>query len=527
MRPLAMRKFTVLFSFALGLFTGTVSHAHGDETPLWALNPTERLELQKTIERHREDLIKALDEAAKYGVDVDSLQRPYHLDSNKEVATVPRSVLNRVVMASLNLEVESTRMYVFCESGCEHSLFKDLQGHAEREKALGTIRGLWPKIKSSFTMLFRDIPVGVWMRVIHASSYSRSLMMSARYQAKAYGHLAMLAGAAGFGVAFGVTEVAESMFMGPLHIVCQANYFWSLAFGTAIASLSRDLKTLLLFEKDGTSIFRRVAQTFSNFASLRSSLQIEKRILFQTLTGTEDSETFQKLTKRDAQSSVLEPLLEKISAQRAVASDQMLWSELAWELKNPTRLSSKAPTARTRLFETELSKIFDPSAKTEDAVRRWQDLNASLRVMLRMFRQDIEVRHMISRDQKPVIGVLGRLDAELRRLDLFMFSKLKSSSLTSPAENLLSIEWLRNVVSEWLSLAIATSSTASEPARDMKSIELRLSHLKAILEASIRRGHPISVAPEGFRNLMSAVAQERGPSSRRVRSCEALFAITQ
>ena len=238
------------------------------------------------------------------------------------------------------------------------------------------------------------------------------------------------------------------MFMGPLHIVCQANYFWSLAFGTAIASLSRDLKTLLLFEKDGTSIFRRVAQTFSNFASLRSSLQIEKRILFQTLTGTEDSETFQKLTKRDAQSSVLEPLLEKISAQRAVASDQMLWSELAWELKNPTRLSSKAPTARTRLFETELSKIFDPSAKTEDAVRRWQDLNASLRVMLRMFRQDIEVRHMISRDQKPVIGVLGRLDAELRRLDLFMFSKLKSSSLTSPAENLLSIEWLRNVVSE-------------------------------------------------------------------------------
>lgn len=61
----------------------------------------------------------------------------------------------------------------------------------------------------------------------------------------------MAAGAAGFGLAFGVTEVAESMFMGPFHFVCKANYLWSVAFGTAIASLSRDLKTFFLFEKDG------------------------------------------------------------------------------------------------------------------------------------------------------------------------------------------------------------------------------------------------------------------------------------
>ena len=135
--------------------------------------------------------------------------------------------------------------------------------------------------------------------------------------------------------------------------------------------------------------------------------------------------------------------------------------------------------------------------------------------MLKIFRQDVEVRHMISHDQKSAIKVLGRLDAQLRRLDLFMLSV----SASSPAENLQSTEWLRNIVSEWLALAISTSA----PSHDLKSIELRLSHLNAILEATLRRGSPIGVAPEGHRDLMTAVAQERGPSMRVVRSCEALF----
>lgn len=520
MRHLSLRLSLSLFSLVLVLFVGATTHAHGDEKPLWALNKAQRIELQQTIERHRQELLKALDEAAKYGVDTESLQRPYQLDSNKEVANVPRSVLNRVIMASLNLEVESTRMYVFCETGCEHSLFKDLAGHPKRAEAVGVIRTLWPKLKTSFTMLFRDIPAGIWMRMIHASSYTRSIMMNARYQSKAYGRISMLAGAAGFGVAFGVTEVAESMFMGPLHIVCQANYFWSIAFGTAIASLSRDIKTLLLFEKDGKSIFRRIGQTFSNFASLRNAQQIEKRILFQTLTGSGDTETFEKLTKRDAQSSVLEPLLEKISAKQAVAADQMLWSELAWALKDKSKVSADVPAARTRLFDTEMQKIFDASAKNGEPSHRWQDLNASLRVILKMFRNEVEVRHMITRRQKPQIKTLGQLDAQLRRLDLFMFSKLEGSSLSSPAQNAQSAEWLRNIVSEWLSLAVETSSGTA----DMKNIELRLAHLKAILDASIRKGNNIGVAPEGFRDLMTAVAKERpGATAPVIRSCEALF----
>jgi hypothetical protein len=63
-----------------------------------------------------------------------------------------------------------------------------------------------------------------------------------RYQSAAYGTGSMIAGAAGFAVAYSATEVAESVYLVGLHFLCQANYFWSIAFGTAIATLSRDLK---------------------------------------------------------------------------------------------------------------------------------------------------------------------------------------------------------------------------------------------------------------------------------------------
>ncbi len=504
-----------LFTFALAMAPQT-AFAHNDAEPIWAMDKVELAKLQGSIERHRIELLNALDDAAKFGVDADSLQRPYRLDSNKQVVDIPRSVLNRVIMASLNLETESTKMYLFCETGCERSLFRDLTGHPKQKEAVGIIRGLWPKLKASFAILWHDIPVGVWMRTINLASYSRSIGANMRYQAKAYGGLSMTAGAAGFGVAFTVTEIAESMFMGPLHFVCKANYFWSVAFGTAIASLSRDLKTLLLFEKNGKSIFSRVIQAFSNFSSLHAARQIEKRVLFQSLVGPENIDTFEKLTKRDAQSSVLEPLLDKVSAKQAVASDQMLWSELAWELKNPAEQTTEIKN-REKLFETELVKIFDASAREGEPARRWQDLNASLRVMLRIFRNDVEIRHQIERKQSPALKTLGQLDAQLRRLDLFMMSWLsKKGSLESAATNRESAAWLKNILGEWLALSIETSG----PKFEIKAIEIRLDHLKAILEASVRKGESLGIAPEGYRDMMISIEKSRPIT---VRSCEALF----
>ncbi len=167
-----------------------------------------------------------------------------------------------MILESLNLESASAKLYVFCEAGCDHSLFKDLAGDAHRKEAVQAVRGLWPKIVGSFALLWRDIPIAAWKRLIHSSRYLRSLLGSARHQAKAYGG---------------------------------ANYFWSVAIAAAVASFSRDIKTLFLFEKNGTTLFKRVAQAFSGYRSLQSTQRLEKRILFRTLAGDDG---FEKLSKR-------------------------------------------------------------------------------------------------------------------------------------------------------------------------------------------------------------------------------------
>lgn len=493
--------------FSIGTLSPVETQAHADQKNPWEMTPTELTALQESILRHRQEFLTALNQAANNGVY--DQQRPYRFDSDSQVVNIPKSVLNQVIVSSLNLETAQMKMYLFCESGCEHSLVKDLAGHARQKETVSALRALWPKIKSSFAVLWHDIPVGTWKRVIHAAAYSRWLAGKAKYQAKAYGTFSMTAGAAGFGAAFAVTEVAESMFMGPLHFVCQANYLWSMAFGSAIASLSRDLRAMFLFEKETSSFLRRIRNVFSTMGTIRNARRIENRILFRTLASEEGLGQFEKLTQRQALSSTLAPLMEKLSAKKAVASDTLLWSEVAWKLRtanDPKNLSENSIETsiqpRERLFDTELLKIFSPEISRDETLRRWQDLNASLRTLLRVFRNDTELQNLISRDQGPWLKIQGQLDAELRKVDLFMLSyipKLNTSSEGGPIE----AAWLKNILGEWMSLAIESSSGSAE----LRVVELRRAHLESIVDSSVRQGKPIALAPEGYRELLSSMAK--------------------
>ncbi|CAN5666452.1 hypothetical protein BH10BDE1_BH10BDE1_15830 [soil metagenome] len=502
--------------------------AHSDAEPLWAMDNDELAQLEKTISEHRIALLNAMNDAINYGVPVLGGQRNYRFDSDREVVDIPRSVLNRVIMSSLELETATMKRYLGCEAGCEHSLAQDLAGTPNSKEAVTVIRSLWPKMKASFAIVWKDIPVGIWMRTINSARYSRSLAASGRYQSKAYGGIAMVMGAASFGAAFAATEVLETMFMGPLHFVCKANYFWSVAFGAAVAGLSRDLKTLLLFEKDEKSFAKRFLQALSNFASLKNAQRLEKRILFKTLAA-DSIEQFHKISRRAAHSSVLEPLLDKISARQSIAADPLLWSELVAsisETKAPKKFRL-AGGAQEALFQAEVDKIVDIDITAAQARARWQDMNASMRVVLRIFRNGLEVSHQLHHDQADRLRALGLLDMQLRTLDLFNLSWLsKRANRVGRAEAEGLADWLRNVVSEWMALAIETTTADA----DLRAVELKRNNLNGIIAAAIRRGEPVMVSPEGPRDLRAAiereatkVSPERPTAIAAQRSCDGLF----
>lgn len=505
-----------------------LTFAHSDSEAIWEMNRAELTELEKSIEPFRRELVSALAEATTIGVDPATLTRPYRYDSDMMVANVPRSVLNRVIVASMELEIETMRSYIFCD-GCEHSLLKDLADHPKRTEAVTLVRRIWPFIKGSFRLLFKEIPISVWARTIHTSNYLRSVRAAARYQSNAYGTVSMVAGTAAFGTMFAATEMVETAYAGPLHLVCKANYFWSVAVGTAVSSFAREFKTLLAFEKDGKTLLSRLQQAFLNFSDLRSLQKLEKRVLFHTLLSEEGLSAFKKLSRRDSHSGLLEPLLEKMSATQAIAADGLMWSELIAVLYRD-ELENRIPsTEREKLFDQELERLFAVDANAITARLRWQDLSGSLRVILRAFYNSSAVRHQLHQNQADVLRLLGRLDLELRTLDLFVFSWLANhdAKLEDPRRSTEAANWIRNMVSEWLTLSILVSSAAI----DAKSIEIRLQHFASVLKASIRRGAPLDIAPEGARGLASTLQRERyllksdRHSDRRL--CEELFAIAR
>ncbi len=504
------------------------ANAH-DEKPLWLMNEAELSELDKTIAQHRLDLLSAMNEALVSGISTSRFQRDYRFDTDTEVMDIPRSVLNRVIISSLELETASMKRYLACGLSCDHSLETDLKGHHGAHEKANAIRQLWPKVKSSFRILWFDVPVGVWLRTIHAARYSRTIGANIHYQATAYGRFSMVLGATAFGAAFGVTELAESMFMGPLHLVCQANYFWSVALGAAVAGLSRDVKALLLFEHDRHSFTERFSQATTNFFKSRRLRQFEDRVLFKTLSDG-GIERFEKITRRQAHVSILQPLLERISPAQAVALDTLLWSELANSVADQRKPRFRFATdQREHLFASELAKLFSADTTPEKAVAHWQDHHASIRTFLRIVRNDMKVRHQQTGTAAAALRALGQLDIDLRRLDLFNLAWLtKYGGQAESQDREAMAQWLRHILSEFVSLAIETSADGA----DLKATALRRKQLTKELTTTVRRGHPNKSTSErpadgterleaAFRNELASLA-----ARARARTCSSMFQAT-
>lgn len=487
-----MYRFQLVVIFLI-CFSFTNSYSHGDREAIWDMDRNELSELENKLNQQKQELLLALDEAFRIGFSASSLQRPYTFASVNSEVDIPRSVLNRVIVASMQLEISTVEKYLFCNS-CEHSLEKDLSGHPEKDKVKHFIYSIWEKAKSSFALFFKEIPVSVWKRIIHASAYSRHISSSMRYQANAYGKVSMIAGATGFSVAYGMTELAEVFIAGPFHFLCQVNYFWSLAFGTAIASLSRDVKTLLLYDKANKPVWNRILQAFTQYRSYKSLHKIENRVLYQTLAGDKGQAIYEEITKLKAYSTNLEPILRDTTPLRSVAADSLLWAEVVSSLKHPEPIER----GQQKLFQTEIESIFTSQSSTFEGLYRWRDLASSLRTMLRLFRSDLEVQNQLHVNRQANLSVLGQIDAELRVLDLFMHSWLQQVRHTRVVLDVgEQSHWLRNILSEMTSLAIEATDTNF----DKNANEARLRSLQTSLRLSVERATPASFATPGADHL--------------------------
>lgn len=401
--------------------------------------------LNERIELHRQALITALDEAAKYGVAASTLERPYYVDSNDLAINIPRSVLNRVIMTSLQLELDTTERYFFCSDGCERSLERDLADHPEAVKATQLIRAGWVRIKYGFIELVRDVSIGVWARATHKVNYARSIANSIRYQRKAYGNVSIAAGAAAFGVAFGATEAAESVALGPLHLACQANYFWSLAIGSWTASLSRNVRALLLFGSNERSFLTRVFDSVRAARAMRAFRKVQNRIL---LGDTGAGVSPEKVSRKAAYTGALHDVLAENSARSTVAADPLLWSELVVK-EHITLFGGLGLGDKEILFGNEIDRIFELKGKY--GLGLWMDLHASLRTILALGRRNLTARHILAAGHGPAILALGTLDKELQNIDVtvqrLLMQRGREASLAP---------WLRETVQTWMRLAFET-----------------------------------------------------------------------
>lgn len=488
----------------------TTQSALGHEAkPVWALNSAEQAELRHVLEESERSLIQALSDAAEYRA---SETREFFHDSESELAKIPRSILNRVLQHSLDLETAQMKSYLFCESGCEQSAKQ--QGLSQNE--LQTVRGLWPKIRASFALLFKEIPHGAWLRTIHFIKYSRSIGAEYHYQKSAYGRFALLAGASAFTGAFVATEIAESMFMGPLHIVCQANYLWSLAFASTIASLSRDVKAALSFNSKHESFLQRLFGAYGRYSLLRRERALEDRVLIKSwltvASSQKTADSQRKLTRREAQIQILTPILEaelESPIRRSFAMDRFLWSELVARtgLESASELKPIG-TGFSEAWDRELENL---GRKSQDEVRLWwRDAHASLRTLLRLQTIHSQTLHTLGERQQVTLRQLGSLDHTLRLWDTTVILSLKTQAGWDSESRIR----LQRVTGEWLSLLLALKES------DTKSFDLRLRYLEELMKIANRSG---GLKPSATESLPATDRLAKAVEVREIRLCEGSF----
>lgn len=449
----------------------TTQSALGHEAkPVWALNSAEQAELRHVLEESERSLIQALSDAAEYRA---SETREFFHDSESELAEIPRSILNRVLQHSLDLETAQMKSYLFCESGCEQSAKQ--QGLSQNE--LQTVRGLWPKIRASF---------------------------------------ALLAGASAFTGAFVATEIAESMFMGPLHIVCQANYLWSLAFASTIASLSRDVKAALSFNSKHESFLQRLFGAYGRYSLLRRERALEDRVLIKSwltvASSQKTADSQRKLTRREAQIQILTPILEaelESPIRRSFAMDRFLWSELVARtgLESASELKPIG-TGFSEAWDRELENL---GRKSQDEVRLWwRDAHASLRTLLRLQTVHSQTLHTLGDRQQVTLRQLGALDRTLRLWDTTVILSLKTQAGWDSESRI----WLQRVTGEWLSLLLALKES------DTKSFDLRLRYLEELMKIANRSG---GLKPSATESLPATDRLAKAVEVREIRLCEGSF----
>ena len=235
------------------MLSSELSHAHGKRY-FWEMSRSELRALDIRLERERKVLkdafarLIASDAPSAFGASSHGLSHDLRPLRENSLLNTLRSAQE----AMIELEVGTMKKMVLCRSGSacglkSPSLFSSLikddgLSEASAHQTVGAIAATLPQAENRFRRVARDMFDASTLRWKNRSRVLLSLRSGAKYGAAAFGPLSMAAGSLAFGITFTVVELFESMTLGPLHWVCQANWFWAASVGLTVASLSRDLK---------------------------------------------------------------------------------------------------------------------------------------------------------------------------------------------------------------------------------------------------------------------------------------------
>jgi len=499
------RLLTIIFVYSVCSMAWSLrAFAHGDhDEALWEMTADELSDVNRRIEKQIRIFNHELHQALTSESHLPSEERSYFFDGKEEGLRIPRTLTTRVLVAAVDLEILETEKALFCRSQCNNPLSKE-----ERyQDGLGFLKMHWPQIKS----LFKEISLPFINRIEHRQAYYRFLQTQVAYKSKSYGPVSMAVGATGTAVTFATTEAIETLALSSLggvgavmHFACKANYFWSIAVGTALASVARDVKSIYAYQASSRSWVEGLKNIYKVLKTKRALKAIKEKVIVVQTEKMISGLSFR--TQKKAVTDTPESLLNSPSFRSLALGEELIWTELLGLNTHPNE----------RVQNHSLHEEFKKMIASSQGLFIWQDQLASLQLLLKAVRTHKEALHIQEKYQLKTLQALGRLDLALRKVDLFLTLWISSSS--SDKDLVRDSQWLAETYAEWLSLLLTINKEGVDLG-NRHDINSRISSLIRNIETTNREGSPLIQKNSGQKSLLDILPKD----SMNPRSCLALF----
>lgn len=455
-----------------------LAHADREEEALWELSADQLADLDRRIETQIQLFSSLLQQAMLAEAQLPSEQRNYAFDFAEGGVSIPRSLTTRALMAAVDLELLEQERNIFCGRRCSHTHGKK----ALFTQHMGWWHRNWPKVKKIFKDNATEFIQAVSSRAKHKQAYWRFLRAEAAFKSQSYGSASMIVGAAATSVTFVGTEAVETFVLSfaggigaVLHFACKANYFFSVAVGTTVASLARDVKASYTFSSENAAWFQGLRNLRTIVKARRELNDIKSKTL--VVEYEKARAKINRYTHEDAISETPESILKSSAFRPLALADDFLWAEI---------LGFGKPSTETVSHES-LESEFKEMLSSPKILLQWQDARSALSIVLNGIRVSRQALHIRENSQLNSLRSLGQLDLALRKFDFFMTLWLQKPVQRSDLKH--SVLWLNGLYSEILALLITINRDGVVDS-NRKDLEVRIASVAQNIEQSNREGAP-------------------------------------